>query len=498
MDAPSSQFFIVLDDKKKWKPYYPTDQIISAEDYLFNPKYQDAKKVSIINLCLDSRYLSLGHYCSLIAEARGHRALPAVKTMNDLQMKSLYIGDLDFVQDKVQKAIQDANITQTEPFKIFSLFGKCQDKAFSAIAKAVFDAFPAPILSIKFDFKKKWRINSIKIEPIDALKGQLEDLFAQTLDNYSNKAWRTPKNRKTFKYDLAILVTKDEALAPSNQKALEKFAKACKKLDVYCEIIEEKDLPRISEFDGLFIRTTTSISNYTYKFVKKAEMEGLVVIDDSDSIIKCTNKVYISNSLIRKKISIIPGKYVSKLHPEMYDQLIEEFGLPLVCKIPDGSFSTGVKKASTRDELVSLLEEMFVHSSLILVQKFMETQFDWRVGLIDGEPLFVCKYYMSQGHWQIYNHKKTRDDKNFSGRYETLAVYDTPKKVISAAVKAASIVGDGLYGVDLKEDAKGNVYIVEINDNPNIDAGVEDKVFGEKLYLKIIESFINRIERINT
>jgi glutathione synthase/RimK-type ligase-like ATP-grasp enzyme len=104
---------------------------------------------------------------------------------------------------------------------------------------------------------------------------------------------------------------------------------------------------------------------------------------------------------------------------------------------------------------------------------------------------------MSQGHWQIYNHNKKRDDKNFTGRFETLAIYDTPKKIISTALKAASVVGDGLYGVDMKEDEDGNVYVVEINDNPNIDAGVEDKVAGERLYLKIIETFISRINEKN-
>ena len=47
---------------------------------------------------------------------------------------------------------------------------------------------------------------------------------------------------------------------------------------------------------------------------------------------------------------------------------------------------------------------MFEDTDLLLAQKFMPTDFDWRVGVLDGEPLFVCQYQMAQGHWQIIKH----------------------------------------------------------------------------------------------
>lgn len=51
-----------------------------------------------------------------------------------------------------------------------------------------------------------------------------------------------------------------------------------------------------------------------------------------------------------------------------------------------------------------------------------------------------------------------------------MPVEEVPKKVITTALKAANLIGDGLYGVDLKQNDKG-VYVIEINDNPNIDSG---------------------------
>ncbi len=48
-------------------------------------------------------------------------------------------------------------------------------------------------------------------------------------------------------------------------------------------------------------------------------------------------------------------------------------------------------------------------------------------------------------------------------------------------------------GVDMKE-VDGKFYIIEINDNPNIDAGVEDVILKDKLYTTIIDVFLNRIK----
>jgi glutathione synthase/RimK-type ligase-like ATP-grasp enzyme len=48
--------------------------------------------------------------------------------------------------------------------------------------------------------------------------------------------------------------------------------------------------------------------------------------------------------------------------------------------------------------------------------------------------------------------------------------------------------------VDLKETPRGPV-VIEVNDNPSIDAGVEDKVSGERLYEAIMQCFLKRMYR---
>ena len=100
---------------------------------------------------------------------------------------------------------------------------------------------------------------------------------------------------------------------------------------------------------------------------------------------------------------------------------------------------------------------------------------------------------MTKGHWQIYNHDKQVNKGILSGDSETFPISKVPKHVISTALKMANQIGDSLYGVDLKERDK-KAYVIEINDNPNIDVDVEDAIAGMDLYHNIINEFVRRIE----
>jgi glutathione synthase/RimK-type ligase-like ATP-grasp enzyme len=75
-----------------------------------------------------------------------------------------------------------------------------------------------------------------------------------------------------------------------------------------------------------------------------------------------------------------------------------------------------------------------------------------------------------------------------------MPTFEVPKAVLQAATKAAKVVGNGLYGVDIKQ-AGNKVYVIEVNDNPSIDAGVEDKYLGKTLYELIMQEFADRLEQ---
>ncbi|HAD30310.1 MAG TPA: RimK family alpha-L-glutamate ligase, partial [Methylophaga sp.] len=101
---------------------------------------------------------------------------------------------------------------------------------------------------------------------------------------------------------------------------------------------------------------------------------------------------------------------------------------PLVMKIPDGAFSKGVIKVNNADELRSNAAEFFQQSAIILLQEFMFTDYDWRIGVFNNKPIYACQYFMSKGHWQIYNHntKKGTD----SGKSAAVPISEVPEKVL--------------------------------------------------------------------
>jgi glutathione synthase/RimK-type ligase-like ATP-grasp enzyme len=485
-----SKLIIVVENKEDWAPYYPSRELMTFDEYINLPMTKENENCQVINLCRDYRYQKKGYYCSLFAEAVEHKVIPSLRAINDMSKRSFYSLDIKDLDLALKSSLFDHQNPDSQDYVLRVYFGSTKEPSLSEIGRKLFEIFPFPALEVRFTKGKTWQIESLKSLPLDQISGEEEDAFAAGLDRFSSRVWRKPRAKKTYRYSLAILHNPDEKLAPSNTTALKNFVKAGKSLGVEVDLITKQDYPRLSEYDALFIRETTSLNHHTYMFSKKAESENLIVIDDPTSILRCTNKVYLHKILEYNDIDRPKTLLLEKYSAEQLKSIEQELGFPCVLKIPDGSFSVGVIKVKSAQELKEKSAELLKKSAFILVQEYLYTDFDWRVGVLNGKALFACKYFMSKGHWQIYNHKSGQTQ---SGGFETMAVHQAPKKVIRTALKAANLIGEGLYGVDLKE-VDGRVVVIEVNDNPNIDKGVEDRYLGEDLYLKIIEEFVRRLE----
>ena len=82
----------------------------SFADYLALPEDTFRQPLRVINLCKSDRYLSRGYYCSLLAEARGHRVtLLGMTTLGDQILdrslskvggKGLFVKELEVALDE--------------------------------------------------------------------------------------------------------------------------------------------------------------------------------------------------------------------------------------------------------------------------------------------------------------------------------------------------------------------------------------------------------------
>ena len=486
-----SNHLIIVENIADWAPYFPSAQVIAVDDYLQTPTQTPSGRAQIINLCHSLDYLSPGYYCSMVAEARDHRVIPSLRTINDLSRKSLYAFDLGDLTEKLDKVITASGKQSEENFRLKVFFGQCEFKALQKLARQIYEQYPCPIIEIDFTNKGHWLISQIRAGALDQLSETEQDLFANALDAFSHKLWRKPSKRRQYRYDMAILHNPEEKMPPSDMTALRRFIGSGKRLGIDVELITPRDYIRLAEYDALFIRETTAIHNHTYKFARRAESEGLVVVDDPTSIIRCTNKIYLKELLEKHQLPMPESHLLYRNDKSGLHRLCETASFPLVMKIPDGAFSKGVIKVNNADELRINAAEFFQQSAIILLQEFMFTDYDWRIGVFNNKPLYACQYFMSKGHWQIYNHNTKKG--TASGKSAAVPISEVPEKVLKIATKAAKLVGDGLYGIDIKQSGS-RVVLIEVNDNPSIDSGVEDAYLGPALYDDIMREFLRRLE----
>ena len=489
-----TQKIIVVEQAADWKPEFPDVPVVLLDDYITEPRWFRARNVQVINLCRSYKYLSVGYYCSLLAEARGHRVVPTVRTMLDLGSRY----SVDLTGRGLEKTLNARGVGgtadnphQPETTEVDVLFGYCEVPEVETLARKVFETFPTPMLRVRIETRDGSR-RIAKIKPLglhQVRKGQ-RAFFSDALTRHQGRRWHKRKAPRVARYDLAILHDPQDPLPPSDERALRRFVKAGERLGMEVDLVTRKDLARLAEYDALFIRDTTRIAHYTFRFAKKAESEGIVVIDDPTSILRCTNKVYLAELL---RANGVPAPKTLVVGRPDLDAVEQALAFPMVLKMPEGAFSSGVFKVEDSEELRSVAERLFKESELILAQAYTYTPYDWRIGVLDRQPLYACQYFMTKAHWQIVKHD---DSGGFTeGGFKTYPVEEVPVEVIDTALKAAGLIGDGLYGVDLKHTDEG-VLVIEVNDNPSIDAGVEDKVLGDELYNRIMGEFVRRMERL--
>lgn len=478
---------IVVENQNDWRPEYESNTVITAHEYINEKQYVNKKPIRVINLCRDYNYLSVGYYCSLLAEARGHKVIPSVKTMLDLGNRTLSQYGMSFLDDIVRKELAD--LPPAEDLALYIYFGYSSHPNLKRLTAKIFDEFRCPMIKVKLHYRRRWKIKSIRPQSINSMRNEQRDLFINAFNLYTKQRWIKPKIKSISRYNLAILHNPEEFKPPSDAKALEKFVRVGKTLGIDVELIQKKDFARLYEFDALFIRETTGIDHHTFRFAKKADREGMIVIDDPASIFRCANKVYLAELLKTHKIKTPKTVIFDYNGLDMPEQFID---YPIVLKIPDGSFSRGVHKVHNRQELEKICAQLLEESDIILAQEYLYTDYDWRIGIINNQPLFACQYFMSKKHWQVV--KYSANGKVKDGISKTFAIEDVPERVMKTALKSADLIGNGFYGVDLKE-RNGEIFVIEVNDNPSIDSGVEDAFLKDELYRNLLQEFIRRLNQ---
>lgn len=344
----------------------------------------------------------------------------------------------------------------------------------------------APLLRAQFirGRQGRWQLRRIHAIPLSEVPDEHRSFLMEAIRDFCSSPARAVHALRPAAFSLAMLVNPDDPLPPSNRKALDNFIRAGARLDMSVQPVTRDEFAHLPEYDALFIRDTTQVNNHTYRFARRAELEGMPVIDDPMSILRCTNKVYLAELMAHHRIrtpktrDCTCGKRPFRLqdagvplHPQTAGQLLlpwrRQGGYPRrVC----GRLCGNARQVRTD------------HRPGVPPHRIRLAR-----GCTGGQAALCLQILHGRTPLADIQQKAKSEDGKW-GMTETLRVEDAPAAVLKTAVDAARLIGNGLYGVDLKE-INGIPHLIEINDNPSLDAGIEDEVLGMELYTAILKEF---------
>ena len=217
----------------------------------------------------------------------------------------------------------------------------------------------------------------------------------------------------------------------------------------------------IEGVDAVIPRIGASVTNYGAAVLRQFEMMGVVSLNESVAITRSRDKLRSLQLLSRKGIGMPLTGYASK--PDDIKDVIKMVGgAPCVIKLLQGTQGIGVVLAETQKAAESVIEGFMGVKADILVQELIKEAggSDIRCFVVGDKVVAAMKRQGAEGEFRSNLHR--------GGSSSLIKI--TPEER-STAVRAASIMGLNVAGVDLLRSNHGPV-VMEVNSSPGLE-GIE-------------------------
>ena len=281
---------------------------------------------------------------------------------------------------------------------------------------------------------------------------------------------------------LAIFTERYTIRSAVELTALTNFRLAAFELGHELDFVFKNELKYLAQYDAVLIRSLTDPLNTSYVVARWAELMGKRVLDTSEAIRVCCDKVNMYRRLQLANVPLPETRFLDEKSVTTADAaaLFEQLGTPLVLKAPNSSFSAYVDKATTPEEFVRVGKRFRRRADRIVVQQYLPSAFDWRVITLHGKVLAVVEYRFAADRWKVMQ----RGGEGEAAVTRGIPRDEAPEKLIGVALAASNAISDSLHGVDLKE-IDGEYFVIEVNDNPTIAATEEDQANPE-IYTEVV------------
>ena len=471
--------WVILVDQARDLPNAETPhKVISTSEYLARPRLFDMGRPKLVNLARSYAYQSKGYYASLLAEARGHRVVPTVETMLELREQKLYEHALPDLEEELNRCARRADFQPDGEFKLLVCFGIARDERFEPFGRLLFDWFRCPALEVIVEPGNWLSIDRIRPRNITRLaNGEAEFFRAVAAQSHQARMARSQgalgrqiRSRGALRSERengAILAGFDQAFRPHRRENVgrrraDHQAPARRACRVRRPVHPRNHLDRQSHLPFRAPRLAGGHAGH-----RRSDLDDPLH----------------QQGLPDGAVAAEPGADAAdRDHCRGHRSLQGDRRARPAAGGEDPGRLVLARRAQDRErpaEFKRICDELFEETDLLLAQKFLPTDFDWRVGVLAGEPLFVCQYRMARGHWQVVKYRP--DGSSHEGGFRAFDLDQAPREVIDIAVRAARPIGDGFYGVDLKQTDNG-IVVMEVNDNPSLEHGIEDAVGKDEIW----------------
>ena len=276
---------------------------------------------------------------------------------------------------------------------------------------------------------------------------------------------------------VAILTKVD---ADSKNVVSKMIEKECERRNIPCHVINtseawvskndlEKGTLFVSNIDGedreaefelsktiCFARAGVLEDETGLALLSTFENAGAFMINTRNGMLTCDNKMSAYIAFERDNIPTPRTAMISNEKSLMDAHKRIGGKYPVVMKTLTGTQGIGVSLIESEKSLVSVAQSLWKFNAALLIQEYMEFDFDIRTIVIDGRVLASTK--------RISAKKDFRSNKHREATTEPYNLSDDERKVV---LDAARSTGAYMVGVD-HAIVNGNYYVLECNGSPGI------------------------------
>lgn len=214
-------------------------------------------------------------------------------------------------------------------------------------------------------------------------------------------------------------------------------------------------------YDAVIPRIGASVTHYGLAVLRQFEMQGVFPLNESVAIGRSRDKLRALQLLARAGIGLPVTAFAHK--PKRAESVIKEVGgAPVVIKLVEGTQGMGVVLAETEASAKSIIEAFSAANINILVQEYIAEAegSDVRALVVGGRVVAAMRRVGKVGEFRSNLHR--------GGVAEDAHVSDEERLT---AVRAASVLGLNVAGVDMLRSDRGPV-VIEVNSSPGLK-GIE-------------------------